>query len=238
MKTWMIAGCLAAVAATGAAAEPGLGDEVYGARAEAGRTEIEARYGRLGGGPDNGTDALKLEATHHVSDRLRLAAFGEFSRDPGAPRRAEEAGFEAIYTLGRAAGIDFALYGEYALGFSGNPDAVEAKLIAERLRGPLDVRLNLVGEKPLAGHAPIELSYAARADYALGDVAVGLEAFGDLGTFSAFAPPAAHFVGPEARTEIEALGPELELTAGYLFALGQTRQDTKGQLRIALEMEF
>lgn len=234
MKAWVAAGCLAALAAGAARAEPGLGDEIYGARTAAGRTEFEARFGQL----SDGTDSLKFEATRHLNDRLRLAAFGKFARDPGAPRRAEEAGIEAIYTLGRAGGLDFALYGEYALGLNGNADAVEARLIVERLRGPLDLRLDLIGEKPLASQAPVELGYAARADYLLGDVAVGVEALGDLGTFAAFAPPAAHFAGPEARVEIEGLGPELELTAGYLFALGQTRQDTKGQMRLALELEF
>lgn len=158
----MIAGCLATVGAAMQAAPawaaPGLGEEVYGATASRGRTELEARYARLDGGSADGEDVLKLEATHHVNDRLRVAAFGEFARDAGDRRRADELGIEAIYTLGHAAGFDFALYGEYAKGLNGNNDALESKLIVERLRGPLDLRFNLTVEKPLAAHELAELS--------------------------------------------------------------------------------
>lgn len=235
----VMAGLAAALWASAAAAAPGLGDEVYGAEASRGTTELEARYHRLNGKQADGEDVLKLEATHHVSDRLRLAAFGEFGREPGTSRQADEAGIEAIYTLGRAAGFTFALYGEYALGFHGNADALETKLIVERRRGPLDIRFNLTAEKPLADHAPVELGYAAAADYAVTEeLRLGLEGFGELGTFSTFAPRAEHYLGPRASTEIEGLGPELELSAGYLFPLGAARDDARGQLRIALEMEF
>lgn len=235
----LIAGLAGLLWASAAAAAPGLGDEVYGAEARRGETELEARYQRLGGRQADGEDMLKLEATHHVSDRLRLAAFGEFGRDPGGARRADEAGIEAIYTLGRAAGFTFALYGEYALGFHGQADALETKLIVERRRGPLDLRLNLVAGKPLAVHAPVELSYAAAADYAVTDeLRLGVEGFGELGSFERFAPRAEHYAGPRAAIEIEGLGPELELNAGYLFPLGAARDEARGQLRLGLEMEF
>lgn len=38
--------------------------------------------------------------------------------------------------------------------------------------------------------------------------------------------------------EIEALGPELEIGVGYLFALGAAKADTDGMLRIDIAMEF
>ena len=238
MKRLALAGILALICTGKAGATPGLGDEIYGATAEAGRTEAEARYHRLGGGPAGGDDVLKLEATHHLNDRLRLAAFGEFAREGGGPRRAEEAGIEAIYTLGRVGGIDVALYGEYALGLNGHDDGLEAKLLLERRRGPFDVRFNLTAEKALVASEPVELSYAAAADYAVGEVRLGVEAFGDLGTFRSFLPRAAHFAGPRAAVEIEGLGPELELSAGYLFALDRVSAQSKGQFRFGIEMEF
>ena len=239
MKAIMIGGAAALLCAGAAGASPGLGEEVYGAGASAGRTELEARYQRLDGGLAEGRDMLKLEATHHVNDRLRLAVFGEFARDPGAPRRAEELGFEAIYGLGRVGGIDVALYGEYAVGFAGEPDGIEAKLIAEHHRGPFDARINLTVEKPLAASERAEASYAAMMDYAVGgEIRLGVEAFGSLGTFRHFAPHAEHFVGPRASVEIEGLGPELELTVSCLAALDRAHEQTRNQLRIALEMEF
>ena len=239
MKAYWWASGLALLCSTAAQATPGLGEEVYGAEASAGRTEFEVSYARLAGGPASGDSTVQLEATHHVNDRLRLAAFGEFSGVSGGPRRAEEVGIEAIYSLGNTGGIAWAIYGEYALGLNGNADVLESKLIAEHRRGPFDARLDLSVEKPLAAHSPAELNYAFAADYAVGgEFRLGVEAFGDLGTFRDLAPRAEHFIGPRAAVEIEGLGPELELTAGYLIAVGAARDNTKGQFHLALEMEF
>lgn len=221
-----------------AVAAPGLAGEVYPATVTAGEPELEARYGRLGGGPDNGEDALKLEAAYGVNANLRLGGVVEFEREAGLSRRAEAASIEAIYALGQAGGIDVALYGEYEIGFHG-PDKVETKLLLQRRTGPWDFRLNLIGEKQLASGARVELGYAAGAYRGLGDdLAIGVEAYGDLGTFDHFAPRAEHFVGPVARFEIEGLGPEVGIQLGYLFALGAARDDTDGQLQVRLEMEF
>jgi hypothetical protein len=239
MKYVWIAAALGCVAATPAWAAPGMADEIYGATVEKGEVEIESRYGRLGGGPDDGEDAVKLEAAYGVSSRLRLAAFGEFEREAGDHRKATEAGIEAIYALGNAGGVDFALYGEYAIGLNGEPDGLEGKLLMQHRRGPLDVRLNLIAEKPLRKGEKVELSYAASADYAVaGEFRLGAQAVGDLGTFDHLFPHAEHFIGPAAKFEVEGLGPEFSVEAGYLFAIGKTRDDTKGQLRLGVELEF
>jgi len=225
---------------TPALAAPGLGDEVYAATVEKGEPEFEARYGRLGGGHDDGEDVIKLEAGYGVTNRLRVAVLGEFEREPGDRRRAEAMGIEAVYALGKLGGVDVALYGEYELGFNGNSDAVETKLLLQRRTGPWDLRLNLIAEKPLVSGAPVELGYAASVDTAvLGETRLGVQAYGALGTFSHFAPREEHFIGPVAKFEIEGLGvDELGLQVGYLFALGKARDDTKGQLKVSLELEF
>lgn len=239
MKIIGMAGAAALLCTSAAGASPGLGEEVYSALSTAGRTEIEARYQRLDGGRAEGDDMLKLEATRDVNDRLRIALFGEFARENGQPRRAEELGFEVIYGLGRLGPVDLAVYGEYALGFAGEPDGIEAKLIAEHRRGRFDARLNLTVEKALAAGERAELSYAALADYAvMEDVRLGVEAFGSLGSFRKFAPHEQHFIGPRASVEIEGLGPELELTVSCLAALDRAHDQTRNQLRLALEMEF
>lgn len=219
-------------------AAPGMANEVYGATVQAGTTELETRYDGLAGGPDDGEDVIKLEAAHGVTKRLRLGVLGEFEREAGGTRRAEELGVEAIYALGQVGGVDVAVYGEYAIGLHG-PDKAETKLLLERRQGPLDLRLNLIAEKALKTHENVELSYAAQADVAvLDDLRLGVQAFGDLGTVNHFAPHAEHFIGPAAHFDIEGLGPELEVETGYLFALGKARADTKGQFRIAVGMEF
>ncbi|MCW1381691.1 hypothetical protein OLX02_02525 [Novosphingobium sp. KCTC 2891] len=241
MKKVVLAALAACTLPCAAHAAPGMGDEVYGATTEKGEVELEARYGALAGGADDGEDALKLEAAYSPTDRLRLGAQLELEREPSGPRKAEAASFEAIYTLGRVAGIDVALYGEYEVGLlRDTPDAVEGKILLQRKAGPLDARLNLIFQKHLATGQKVEVGYAASADYAVAgdELRVGVAAFGDLGSFHRFLPSAEHFVGPIVKTEIEGLGPEIGIEAGYLFAVDKARDDTKGQFRLMVEMEF
>lgn len=220
-------------------AAPGLGEEVYRATVTEGAREIEARYGSLRGGADQGADSLMLEAAITPRRNLRIATFVALDRDPAGRRQPTEAAVEAVYTLGRVGGIDVAVYGEYALGLHGNHDAVETKLLLERRAGPFDARLNLIAEKSLASREKLEFGYAASADFAVaGEVRAGIAAFGELGTTSRFLPRAEHFVGPMIKGEIESLGPEIEIETGYLFAVGKARETTKGQFRLLLELEF
>ena len=203
-----------------------------------GETEFEAIYGRLSGGPDSGEDILRLEASHSVNDRLRLAIRSEIERAPGGNRKLEAVSFEAIYELGRVGGIDVGLYGEYENVLDGT-DKLEGKLLLERRSGPFDARLNLIAARPLASGNPLEFAYAASADVeAIGELRLGVAAFGGLGSTDDFLPRADHYVGPVVKTEIEGLGPEIEIEAGYLFALGKAKDDSDGQFRLVVEMEF
>ncbi|HEY7807405.1 MAG TPA: hypothetical protein VIC34_09420 [Croceibacterium sp.] len=240
MKSVLAAAGLACASfgATPAVADPGFGEEVYGATIEPGETEVEAQWGRLAGGADDGEDGLKLEAAHNFIDRVRAAVAVEFEREAGGSREAEALSAEAIYRLGRVGGIDAAVYGEYEIGFDG-PEGVETKLLLQRRAGPWDLRLNLIAKKELKHGAPVALGYAASADVAaIGDLRLGFEAFGELGTTRKLLPRAEHFAGPAGKLKIEGLGPELELRAGYLFALGEAKDTSDGQLRIGLEIEF
>jgi hypothetical protein len=237
MRKSTIAALAACTLATPAWAAPGLGGEVYGANVEQGELELEAIYGELNGGEDDAENVLKLEVGYGVTDKLRIGVLTELEKEPGDGRRAEEIAIEAIYELGSTGGIDFAAYGEYAIGLNGNADKLEAKLLMQRRSGPLDLRFNLIGEK--AGDEKVELAYAASADVeTFGEVRIGMQAYGELGTFDNFLPRAEHFIGPVAKAEIEGLGPEIEIEAGYLFALGAARDDSDGQFRLKLEVEF
>jgi len=221
-----------------AQAAPGIDDEVYGAEVKKGETELESIYGRLTGGPDDGEDVLVLEAAHGFTDNLRVGVRGEFEKEPDGSREFESFGVEAIYALGKVRGVNLAVYTEYEAVFEG-ADKIETKLLAQRKAGPLDVRFNLIAEKELTQGAPVELEYAASADVrSFGEVRLGVQAFGQLGTTEDFLPRAEHFVGPVAKFEIEGLGPEIELEAGYLFALGAARDDADGQFRVFLEVEI
>lgn len=224
-----------------AAAAPGVGDPVYGAGVTQGLAEVEARYGRLTGGSANSDDGLVIEGEYGLTRRLSLAVLVETGRTLGGPRQADAVAVEAVRTLGRidVIGVDTALYVELKHGFNGGPDAVEVKGLFEHAAGRFDARLNLIGEKPFRDE-PVDFGYAASVDWqVIGDeFRLGAAAFGDLGTANRFAGRQEHFVGPAAKIEIEHLGPgEIEVEAGYLFAVGAARDTTRGQARLLVSYE-
>lgn len=226
---------------TAAKAAPGLGEKVYGATLEKGVTEFESRYGRLTGGADNGEDTLTLEIEHGFSSRFAAGLLAEIEREPGDRRRLEAVGIEGIYSLGRidALGLDTAVYAEYE-AVRGDHDVLETKLLLQHKQGPFDGRVNLIVEKRLGTGEALEIGYAASADWAaLGELRLGVEAFGELGSTRSFAPRAEHFLGPMAKIEIEHLpgNSELGIETAYLFAAGAARDDAKGQARLLLEWE-
>jgi hypothetical protein len=224
-----------------AAAAPGIGEKVYEATIEPGVTEVEARYGRLTGGSATGEEGLVLEFSHAFGPRLYGGLLTELARDPGRGRRLEAVGLEAIAALGhvRALDLDVALYGEYENAREGG-GRVETKLLVEHRKGPFDGRLNLIFGKDLKSGAPLETGYAASADWrAVVGFRLGVEAFGDLGT-RRFLPRTEHYAGPMVKTGLEHLPGrgELEIEAGYLFALGAARDEARGQARLLVEYEF
>jgi hypothetical protein len=222
-------------------AAPGLDSKVYGATVEAGVTELESRYGRLTGGAQDGEDALVLELSHGFSDHFYGAVLAGLERQPGGKRELATLAIEGIAPIGRieALQLDVALYGEYE-AVRGGADNLETKLLLQHRRGPFDARLNLIAKKPLAAGAPLEFGYAASVDWqAVGEFRLGAAAFGDLGSTRGFLPHAEHFLGPVVKTEIEHLpgDSDLEIEAGYLFALNPAQSAAKGQARLMLEWE-
>ncbi|HSR00481.1 MAG TPA: hypothetical protein VLM36_11270 [Sphingomicrobium sp.] len=228
--------------ATPAMASPGVGDPVYGATVKDGTTDIEVRYGRLTGRSAEGEDGMVFEAEHAFSSRLSIAGLVETGREPGQSRQVNAFAMEGIYSLGhiQALNLDTALYVELKHGLRGENDAIELKGLFEHRAGRFDGRLNVIADKPLGSSEPIELGYAALADWAVvGDeVRFGLEAFGDMGTTEHLGGRQEHFVGPIGKFEIEHIGPgDLEIEAGWLKAFGAARDITDGQARLLLEYE-
>ena len=231
----LIAGLAALLVTSPAMAEPGLGAKVYGARLEPGTTELEARYGRLTGGAEDGEDALILEAAHHFSDRFYAAVLLETGRPRQDSRKINAVAIEGIVHLARIEplGLDIAAYGEY--GFErGGPDTAETKLLLQHQAGGFDGRLNLIAEKSLRSGERVEFGYAASADWAVvGEFRAGAAAFGEF-------EGSRHYLGPIVKTEIEHLPMtgELSIETGFLFAVGNARHDSRGQARLLLEYEF
>jgi hypothetical protein len=238
VAVWLPIAALAVLPASALAA-PGEAQDVYSANVYKGEIEAEARFGQLVGGPDAGDQALTLEFGVTPTNRLRVEALAEFGRDAGGSRKVRDVGIEAIYHIGRVAGIDVAAYGEVDFGIH-QPDAIEAKLLLERKTSAFDARLNLVAEKPLTAGEPVELSYAASIDVpATRHLRMGAAAFGELGTFRTFAPSAEHYAGPVIKETIEHFGGHtLKLEGAYLFALGEAHKNADGQVRFLAELEF
>ncbi|MGE5562169.1 MAG: hypothetical protein ACM3ZV_02545 [Bacillota bacterium] len=222
------------------AAADELTTKVYGATLEPGTTELELRYGRLVGEEADGEDGLLLEVAHHFSSRFYGSVLLETERDPGGDRRLSGIGLEGIVALGKVAGVDTALYGEYGINRHGADD-VETKLLLEKRAGEFDARLNLIAERELERGAPIEFGYAASADTEVaGELRLGAMAVGELGTTRRLTTHGEHFAGPNAKFEIEHLpgNGELAFEAGYLFAIGEAREETNGLARFMVEYEF
>lgn len=68
----------------------------------------------------------------------------------------------------------------------------------------------------------------------------GGAAFGESGGFLKFPPRAEHYAGPIANAEIENLpgDSEVGIEAGYAFAVGAAKDESKDQFRLLLEWEM
>lgn len=246
MQFSTICGALAAATltfATAARAEAPLATEVYGATMERGITEFEARYGRLAGGDDGGTELTKLEVAHAFSDRLWGGLVAKIGREPGDRRRFEGFEIEGRAALGRVGGFNLAAMVELEAN-RGDSDVLGGKFIVERRAGPFDARVNFIGERALAHGAPVVLGYAAEATSEVAEhVSLGAQAVGGLGAARHISLRDDHFAGPIARLEFE--GDEknheatggFEFEAGYLFAIGRARAGSRGQIKLGIDYE-
>ena len=213
-----------------------LTTKVFAATLEPGLTEFELRYGRIVGDEATGEDGLLFEAAHHFSSRFYGGIELETSREPGGDRKIAAFGAEGIVTLGKVAGVNVAMLGEYAANLH-TSDAIETRLLVEKRADEFNVRLNLNAEKILEHGEPLEFSYAASVDRELAeDFRLGLMGIGELGTSKHLTARGEHFLGPVAKYEVEHLPRgELELEAGYLLPLGEARHDTDGLVRLMVE---
>lgn len=229
-----------------AAAEPGLGGKVYDPYVRNGVTEVEIRGARLTGGSQGGDTTTVVELEKGLNDRVSLALVGEFEKHPREDAKLDSVGLEGVVYLGQIPnlGVDTGLYLEYEQRLHNESGVGEAKLLFAKTIERFQGLLNLIAERQFTnrpGEKATEFGYAASATW---EVATGLragaEAFGDLGTNHRLGGRNPHYIGPTARWETRPDwlgGGELELQAGYLFAAGEARDYTNGQLRLNLEFE-
>jgi hypothetical protein len=236
----------AALAAGPAAAEPGLANQVYSPYVKKGVTELELRAGRLNGGALDGESAAVVELEHGVSDRLSLAVLGEFERHAGEKSKLDAVAIEGVAYLGQIPGIgvDVGGYLEYEQRIHNESGVLEGKLLLAKQSGRFETLVNLIAERPLTDKADdreTEFGYAAQTTFDMGgNLRVGGQAFGELGTSDSFGGRQAHYLGPMASWELRPAwmkGGEVELEAAYLLPVGTARREADNQVRFRIEFE-
>jgi hypothetical protein len=229
-----------------AAAEPGLGGKVYDPYVRNGVTEVEVRSARLSGGSDGGDATTVVELEQGLSDRVSLALVGEFEKHPRDAVKLDSVGVEGVVYLGQIPklGIDAGFYLEYEQRLHNESAVGEAKLLLAKNVDRFQGLLNLIVQHPFTnrpGENLTQFGYAASATWEVAPgFRAGAEAFGNLGTDRLLGGRNAHYVGPTVRWETRPdwlRGGEFELQAGYLFAAGEARTYTNGQMRLNLEFE-
>lgn len=229
-----------------AMAAPGLSNKVYSPYVKKGVTEVELRAGRLTGGPLDGEQAAIVEVEYGVSDRVSLAVLAEFEQHAGEAEKLDAIAVEGVAYLGQipGLGVDVGGYLEYEQRIHNESGVAEAKLLLAKRSGGFEGLLNLIAHRPLSdrpGEHDTEFGYAAQATWDVGgDLRLGGQAFGDLGTDRGFGGRQPHYLGPVVQWEVRPAwlkGGELEFEGAYLLPVGSARDDADGQVRFVVEYE-
>jgi len=241
-----VAGVLSLIGAAPAYADPRLDEKVYSPYVQNHVAELELRRGQEIGGPLGGarTDVIELE--YGLNDRLSLALVGSIEREPDASDHLNSVGLEGVYYVGQIPrlGVDVGLYFEYGFGLNGEDDSVEAKLLLAKISDRFQGLFNFIVERPIGaprGEAFASYGYAASATWrTIGQLRLGVEAFGDLGDdHGIFTRAQGAYVGPQLLWETRpSWSPmEIEIDAGWLAAVGPDRDEADSQARLTIGLE-
>jgi hypothetical protein len=247
---WRLAIGLAAVAAAAAGpalADPRLDEKVYSPYIQNHMLELETNWGQeFGAGDLKGARTFVEEIEAGLNDRVSLALLGTVERAPGSDERLTGVGVEGIVYLGQIPklGVDAGFYLEYKVGSGGEPDKGETKLLLAKTSGRFQGLFNFIVERPFGAPAGEEFAtygYAASATWrTVGKLRVGAEAFGDLGDDHGFLKrPQGAYVGPQVKWEGRPgfLPVEVDIDAGWLFAVGPDRREAASQAKVNIELE-
>lgn len=183
-----------------------------------------------------------FEVSYGVNAWWYTALFGVLDKPPQADLRYSATAWENIFQLTPQGKYwaDVGLYLEYAKShLAGEPDEFETKLLLEKDAGPLVLTANLIFNREIGGSAGkgVGFEYAARANYPWRrGIQFGVEAYGEPGRLTGFAPIAAqqHIIGPviSGKFNLGRLPGIVEYNLGYLFGLtsGSPRGTAKWEL--------
>jgi hypothetical protein len=245
-RQWAI-GVAAAAIAGPALADPRLDEKVYSPYIQNHVLELETNWGQeFGAGDLKGSRTIVQEIEAGLNDRVSLALVGQIERAPGSVERLTGVGLEAIAYLGQIpkVGVDAGFYLEYKKGSGGEPDKGETKLLLAKTTGRFQGLFNFIVEEPFGapkGEDFASYGYAASATWrTVGNLRLGAEALGDLGDDHGFLKGhQGAYVGPQLKWEGQPgfLPVEVDIDAGYLFAVGPDRSEAAGQAKVNVEFE-
>jgi hypothetical protein len=218
-----------------------MAKKVYSPIVEEGELELEYSldYTIDNEANNDGSARHQYEIEYAPTDRLMLAAIGDFRKWPGQSYTYQGLKAEAIYQLFEQGQywLDAGLYLEYI-----RPDdalhknnALEVKVLLEKEWGKLTNTLNIVVKRELGGQSA-DLGYALRTKYRKGKAfEPAIEAYGSLGKQGDFKSlqQQSHHIGPVFIGKLQGgFGYEV----GYLF--GVTKASDNALLKVILGYEF
>lgn len=193
-------------------------------------------------GNNDGMTRSSLEAVYGVTNKLEVAAYGDFMHAPGGSWRFAGQRYHARMSFFHKdqLPVDLGAYVEYEIPHNehGTRD-VELRGILEKDFGKWTFDVNPIFERAVRGpkvNGGWELQYAAAAIYRLNErVQPRLEFFGDFGPINNFEPrdQQKHIISPAVGIK---LGPTFHMLAGVGFGL--TRATEQRLVRMQLEWEF
>ncbi|MEQ1817923.1 MAG: hypothetical protein ABL871_04875 [Terricaulis sp.] len=240
---WGAALLFGALSAPDAAAEPGLADEAESPTIVAGATELSLHAGELHGSNSAHDWQVRGEASYAYLSWWRPGVAVTWQRENGETALTG-IGVENVFDFipSRRWPVHFGLYAEYERNMGEAPDHIELKLLMQRLRGPLDLRFNVVTERETGDHSDNrwEFGYAAQGSYRVSPAwRVGVQGFGDTGFDDQLGDidDYAHYWGPFAQVRLASVREqEFSLHVGYLAGMGHA--DADGQVRVQFEWSF
>jgi hypothetical protein len=229
--------CLCA-APRNAAAAPGPADGVDGPQVTKGELTVHLGFARLLTRRSDADDVVNTEIGYDFSNRFRLTASSDIGSVSHSPFVASSK-VEALYDIGRIAGVQTAFRIGYHHAWRERDDGVEASALLTKIQGPFEGRLNLIAEQGLTGPRDADLGYAILAVLRTTEhLQLGVKALGGLASTQGFGGKA-EYLGPSAvvTVPVPRAGGQIRIEAAYLAARGVPRDDPTGLWSVVAQWE-
>jgi hypothetical protein len=210
-----------------ALAEPGGTSSVTNASVSRGNLEYELRTAAFDGGEADGAWRHRAHVGYSFNDTLRSTLILRADQPDGEGAELRSIGLENVVDFDATAEWPFRLGGlfEYKAGLNGADDEIVLKLLAARVRGDTEARINLTADRPIGADSE-EWTHAYAASYmweASDAIEIGAESFGEFDTN-------AHYLGPRVEMKAGDVGFGFAALAGFADAAADV------QFRISLEL--